>query len=91
MAADDDIRSRTQVGMLLLGASLRERREQAGWSMRQLADITGLSFDTIVSTEKGRRLPSLKSLDEIAKAYGTTARELLRGIYPWDGGQAPRP
>lgn len=81
--------SRHEIGMRLLGSALRKRRDGAGWTVRQVADRTGLSLDTIVSVETGRRLPSLRTLDEFATVYGTTVRDLLRDVFPWDGGQPP--
>ena len=84
-----DSTSRHQTGTRLLGAVLREHREAAGLTVHKLVDQTGLSRDTIISVELGRRMPSLRTLDLLATAYDTTARELLRDVYPWDGGQPP--
>ena len=57
--------------------------------MREVSVMAELSFNTIVSIEQGRRLPSLEALDAIAVALDTTARTLLRGVFPWDGGEPP--
>jgi transcriptional regulator with XRE-family HTH domain len=45
---------------------------------------------TLVSMEKGRRLPSLLTLQGLAAAYGVTVRDLLEDVYPWDGGEPPQ-
>lgn len=87
MGTDDT--SRYEIGMRVLGTALRQRRTHAGWTIRELADRTGLSLDTIVSVETGRRLPSLRTLDVLALAYGTPAFELLRNVFPWSGGVPP--
>lgn len=81
--------SRHTIGGRTLGASLRARRKAAGWTVEQFVHRTGLSRDTIISVELGRRLPSLRTLDTLAITYDTTARELLHNIYPWDGGHPP--
>ena len=84
-------RDRIAAGRLLLGVAIRARREEVGLTRRELAERTGLSFGTIHHVEIGRRLPSLDSLDAVALGLGTTARSLLKGVYPWDGGEPPKP
>lgn len=75
-------------GRVLLGRAIRERRTKVGLSLAALSDLTNLSPFTVNSYELGRRLPSLETLDVVAVALGTTARDLLAGVYPWDA-QAP--
>lgn len=77
------------VGRRLLGRAVKERRERLGLSMRELADVTGLSFGTIGSIETGRRLPSLESLDALAVAFSIPAAELLLQAWPWNGSDRP--
>lgn len=55
--------------------------------MRDLSVRSGLNYNSVVSIEHGRYLASLKALDLIAQVLGTTARELLTDVYPWDGGE----
>ena len=57
--------------------------------MQQLAESSGLSFDTIYSLERGRKLPSLPTLDAVSTALGTSAVDLLRDVFPWNGQTAP--
>lgn len=80
---------RVALGRVLLGQSIRERRERADLTMRDLSALSGLSYDTITSVEYGRVLASLRVLDRIGQALGTTARGLLTDVFPWDGGEPP--
>lgn len=79
----------TDTGQRLLGLALRERRNTHKLTLREVAGRSGLSPDTLVSIENGRRLPSLGTLHALAQTYGTTARGLLAGVFPWDGGEPP--
>ncbi|MBD3924308.1 helix-turn-helix transcriptional regulator [Nocardioides cavernae] len=61
-----------------------------GLSLADLSARVDLSPFTINSYERGRRLPSLEALDVVARALDTDVRELLAGVFPWDGGaEAP--
>lgn len=51
-----------------LGASLRERRQQLGLTLRQVGDETGLSVGFISQLERGMTAPSLSSLYALARA-----------------------
>ena len=82
---------RYAIGRQLLGQEIRARRNGLGLTMQQLADVVGLSFDTIYSLERGRMLPSLPTLDAVAVALGTSAVDLLRDVFPWNGQEAPSP
>lgn len=81
---------RTDIGQTQLGLALRERRQAYDLTLRELSARSGLSADTLVSIEMGRRLPSLLTLDALGLVYGVTAQELLEGVYPWSpSGQEP--
>jgi transcriptional regulator with XRE-family HTH domain len=80
---------RIAAGRVLLGTVIRSQRENLGLTRRQLAERTGLSIATIHQVEIGRRLPSLDSLDAVAQGLETTARFLLKGVFPWDGERPP--
>jgi transcriptional regulator with XRE-family HTH domain len=85
-------RPRTDTGQTLLGLALRERRLTHDLTLRALSERSGLSTHTLVSVEMGRRLPSLLTLDALAQVYGTTAQDLLEGVYPWSrSGEQPPP
>jgi transcriptional regulator with XRE-family HTH domain len=79
----------TDLGQKLLGLRLREHRQARGLSLRQLSGRSGISPATLVYIEKGQRLASLVTLHVLAEAYGVTVRDLLKGVYPWDGGKPP--
>jgi transcriptional regulator with XRE-family HTH domain len=53
------------------GEALRETRERAGMSRRELADAAGVPFGTIHGYEDGRRAPSFANVVRLAKALGT--------------------
>ena len=79
------------VGREFLGSAIRARREEAHFTRRQLSALTGVGYDSLFSIEKGRRLPNLSTLYKLSGALNTTPRELLKGVYPWDGGEPPSP
>lgn len=85
MPADPD--DRYAIGRQELGRSIRRRRNEQGITIRSLAERVGLNFHSVVSIELGKALPSLRSLDAIATALDTTSTQLLRGVFPWDGGE----
>jgi len=81
--------SRLATGRLLLGARLRERRTRAGLQLADLAQRAGISEAHLSDLERGRKLPSLPTLDALATGLGTSATALLRGVYPWGSDQPP--
>lgn len=57
---------------------LRQRREELGLSRRELAMISGVSYNTIVLLETSqRRNPTLDVCKKIAKAMGSSVEELF--------------
>jgi len=61
--------ARTQLRFELAEA-VRARREELGWSQRQLADRAGMSQPGIARFEGGGTTPTLPMLDRIAAALG---------------------
>ncbi|SMG40688.1 DNA-binding transcriptional regulator, XRE-family HTH domain [Dethiosulfovibrio salsuginis] len=63
-----------------MGGFLAERmkslRAKAGLNQKDLADITGISRNTVINYEGGKRVPDADSLVEIAKALKTTSSYL---------------
>ena len=55
-----------------LGLEVKARREAAGLSQRQLADIVGIRQPNIARLEAGDVLPTIGTLDRIADALGLT-------------------
>lgn len=63
-----------------LGANVRHRREDAGLSQEELADLAGLHRTYVGSLERGERNVGLKNIVKLAKALGCTASDLLAGL-----------
>lgn len=84
-----DSLDRYEIGRRELGQSIRRRRTELDLTIRQLSERCGMNFNSIVSIELGRAMPSMKSLDVVAVALDTTATRLLHGVFPWDGGEPP--
>jgi transcriptional regulator with XRE-family HTH domain len=59
-----------------LGAYLREQRENAKLSVRQLASLTGVSNPYLSQVERGLRRPSAEVLQQIAKGLRISAEAL---------------
>src|ERR671922_646080 len=59
-----------------IGAYIREQREQAKISMRQLAQSAGVSNPYLSQIERGLRKPSADVLQQIAKALRVSAEVL---------------
>ncbi len=62
----------------MLAKRVKEFRNQKGWSQQKLAEITGLSFNTITKIEQGvGDSPTLKTLLKLANAFGVTLDRLV--------------
>ncbi|WP_347343622.1 helix-turn-helix domain-containing protein [Jatrophihabitans telluris] len=59
-----------------IGEFIREQREQAQVSLRQLAKLTGVSNPYISQIERGLRRPSAEILQQIAKGLRISAEQL---------------
>ena len=59
-----------------IGGYIREQREQAKISMRQLAQSAGVSNPYLSQIERGLRRPSAEVLQQIAKAMRISAESL---------------
>lgn len=59
-----------------LGAYLREQRESAQMSLRQLADVAGVSNPYLSQIERGLKRPSAEILQQIAKGLQVSAESL---------------
>lgn len=81
-----EIEEQVGVGRPLLGAAIRNRRIDLGITQSDLGLRCGISDAHVANIESGRRLPSLDALHALAWGLDTTARALLRDVYPWDGG-----
>lgn len=61
-----------------IGEKIKNLRKTSNMSLRELAQITGLSKTTLGDLEKDVKNPSLETLEKIALAFGITPAELLR-------------
>lgn len=77
-------------GRLLLGARIRELRTEMDVTLPEFADRVGMTKSQLSDFERGRKLPTLPTLDIVAAGFDLTAAELLDGIYPWGSRQRPR-
>jgi transcriptional regulator with XRE-family HTH domain len=59
-----------------LGHYLREQRESAQLSLRQLADMAGISNPYLSQIERGLKRPSAEILQQIAKGLSVSAESL---------------
>ena len=86
----EDLSRRLELGRRLLGARLREVRNQLGRPLADAAASAGISKSYLSAIEHGRRLPSLEVLDGLAGALNVTVTQILAGLYPWDAAKPPR-
>lgn len=61
-----------------VGAKVSEARTGRGWTLRELAERSGVSVRFLVQLEAGRGNISIKRLADLAGAFGLTASDLLR-------------
>jgi len=63
---------------ILIGNHLRRQRfEQGEMTQAKLAEIVGVTRQTIISLETGRYAPSLELAMKLAAAFGCTVDELF--------------
>ena len=55
-----------------LAEAVRLRREELGWSQRQLAERAGMSQPGVARFEAGGTMPTLPLLERLAQALGLT-------------------
>lgn len=57
--------------------SVRERRQEAGWSQAHLAELAGVTRLTVISIEKGRFDPSLPLAFRLARLFTISLEDLF--------------
>jgi XRE family aerobic/anaerobic benzoate catabolism transcriptional regulator len=62
-----------------LGRRARRRRLERGWTLREVAERSGVSQRFLVQLESGRGNISVRRLDDLARALETTPSALLAG------------
>jgi HTH-type transcriptional regulator / antitoxin HipB len=65
-----------------LGETVRARREELGWSQRQLAERAGMTQPGIARFEAGGTTPTLPVLERLATALGLTLTVSLTPVEP---------
>jgi transcriptional regulator with XRE-family HTH domain len=58
--------------------NLRRVRHQAGLSQEELAFRAGVTRNYVGGLERGEKSPTLRTLDKLAEALGTSPLDLLR-------------
>jgi len=66
--------------LLALGKRMRELRAKRGFSQEAFADHCGLHRTAMSLIERGKRVPSLRTLVTISRGFGITISELLQGV-----------
>ncbi len=56
---------------------LEQLRAQKGLTQQELADLAGVSRQTIISLERGRYNPSITLAFRLARLFGVTVEELF--------------
>lgn len=70
-------------------AELRARRQ---WTLRELAERSGLSIAYVSELEHARKLPTLEALAQLAQAYEVSLADFLRALAArLDGRDASEP
>lgn len=64
----------------MVGAKLRQLRQEKKYSLRALAKVTGLSHSFICDVEHGRCNPSLQKLHVLAQALGVKPEIFLTSM-----------
>jgi transcriptional regulator with XRE-family HTH domain len=75
-----------------LGAYIREQRQRANLSLRQLAERASLSNPYLSQVERGLHQPSIRALRAISDALNLSAETLLAqaGLIDAIAGEAPK-
>lgn len=61
----------------VVGPILRKLREDRGYSLTRLSEVTGLSVSTLIQMEQGGRNLSMKSLYVLMELYKVDANTIL--------------
>jgi transcriptional regulator with XRE-family HTH domain len=65
---------------MTLGETLKQARIEQGWSIRQLAEIVGISHTAICNYENGKFEPRISHLKWLAEALLLPITELIERI-----------
>ncbi len=65
-----------------LGLKIRDLRGQRGWTLKQMAEISGLNINTLSLMEKGKTSPSIYTLQRLATAMEIPLKEFFEPVEP---------
>ena len=63
----------------MIGARIRRVRLERGWTMRELAYVSGMAYGTLTAFESGHRVPRLSNVLALAVALRRSIDFLLLG------------
>jgi transcriptional regulator with XRE-family HTH domain len=63
--------------MAMIGARIKQVRLQRGWSQARLADHTGIKREHISRLENGHNVPTVGTMQRIARVLGISLAQLL--------------
>ncbi|MFD8718921.1 helix-turn-helix domain-containing protein [Streptomyces sp. NPDC059629] len=63
-----------------LGSRLAELRAEHGWSLGELADLSGVSRSTLSRAERAETSPTAALLNRLCNVYGRTMSQLLSEV-----------
>jgi transcriptional regulator with XRE-family HTH domain len=77
--------SPTIVGMardicILVGSRIRQLRTARGWRQIDLAESADISENYVSDLETGKKEICIRTLQAVAKAFGISVSELLKGV-----------
>ena len=67
--------------MRTIGENIREIREKADMTLKEVSENTGVSISFLSDIERGRTLPSLKTLQKLANMYKYNLAVFLTDVY----------
>lgn len=59
---------------------LKQLKDEKGWSEREVANRSGITYSTVHSYFLGRNVPSAPNLAKLAKAFGIGIDEFVAGV-----------
>lgn len=65
---------------MTVGERIRFERKKRGWPQKELSKATGIARPNIARLESGRQIPSLPTLQRVARSFGVPLSELLRPV-----------
>ena len=67
-----------------VGTRIRELRERRGWTLRQLAEVTGFSYSMLGHIERGQREGSISAIQAVADALSVKVGVLIDPSFDLD-------